>query len=352
MERFKSITIVFLLAVGLLILASPNSAFAEGSRKAGSQNPMRITTEENIVSVHAGERILLRYRYKNVPFKPYVQQLFSPNGVNVLRDAPSDHLHHHGLMFAVAVDGVNFWEERQDAGRQAHRSFTDVRIDERDDVPRASFTEHIDWLNPRSQELLLKEHRTVEVCQAKDLGVTLLSWRSILVSPSGRESTMLTGDRYFGLGMRFLKSMDTGGQFRNADGKTGVNGTNDIRAAWCAYTASANPVRSKSATSNGANGKPVTIAMFDHPDNERYPATWFTMEKPFAYLSLTMNLNKQPLKVALDKPLVVRYAVAVWDGRVEADQIDQLYRQWVAQASPGIAGVSKPNQAQWEKIKN
>ncbi|MHC4656117.1 MAG: DUF6807 family protein, partial [Planctomycetota bacterium] len=62
-----------------------------------------------------------------VPFKPYVQQLFSPAGVNILRDAPADHLHHHALMFAVKVNGVNFWEETPTAGKQLHKFFTDVK---------------------------------------------------------------------------------------------------------------------------------------------------------------------------------------------------------------------------------
>ena len=85
MEKFKSITVILLLAIGFFAVS--NTTFAE--------NPMRITTEENIISVYTGDSVLLRYHYRDVPFKPYVQQLFSPRGVNVLRDAPADHLHHH-----------------------------------------------------------------------------------------------------------------------------------------------------------------------------------------------------------------------------------------------------------------
>ena len=309
MEKFKSITVIFLLAIGFLAVS--DTTFAE--------NPMRITMEEDIVSVYADQRVLLRYRYENVPFKPYVQQLFSPRGVNVLRDAPADHLHHHALMFAVAVDGVNFWEEQQAPGRQVHRCFTDTRINKRVDVPLAGFTEQLNWVNPRSQELLLKEHRTIEVCQLSDFKATLLSWQSSFAVPSGKESVTLTGSHYFGLGMRFLKSMDVGGKFRNASDKDGdvVRGDERlVRARWCAYTA-------------GANGKPVTIAMFGHPDNLRHPTQWFTMTKPFAYLSATLNLHREPLKVTLDKPLILRYAVAVWDNRVENEQIENVYNWWV-----------------------
>jgi len=327
MAKFKYINIIILLAISFLAVS--DTTFAK--------NPMRITMEEDIVSVYAdqprpsdprlllagadglGQRVLLRYRYENVPFKPYVQQLFSPSGVNVLRDAPFDHLHHHALMFAVAVDGVDFWEEQQAPGRQVHRCFTDTRIDKRVDVPLAGFTEQLDWVNPRSQELLLKEYRTIKVCQLNDFKATLLSWQSSFAVPSGKESVTLSGSHYFGLGMRFLKSMDVGGQFRNAEGKTGdiVRGDERlVQARWCAYTA-------------GANGKPVTIAMFGHPDNWRHPTQWFTMTKPFAYLSATLNLHREPLTVTSDKPLVLRYAVVVWDNRVENEQIEKSYNWWI-----------------------
>ena len=341
MERFKGIIgippcgnpVIFLLAVGLLASTVSYTALAE--------NPLGLTTKESIVSVHAGERLLLRYRYRDVPFKPYVEQLFSPGGTNVLRDAPSDHLHHHALMFAVTVDGVNFWEEQQAPGRQVHRSFTNMRIDKPDDLPRASpvrsscsrrdrectgvtsngasFTECIDWTNPRSKELLLKEHRTIEVCQMKEPQVTLLSWQSRFELPPEKKSATLTGAHYHGLGMRFLKSMDVGGQFRNAAGRAGdvVRGDERlVQARWCAYTAK-------------ANEKTVTIAMFGHPDNLRHPAQWFTMTKPFAYLSATLNLHKELLKVTSDKPLVLRYAVVLWDNQVGNEQIEKVYNWWV-----------------------
>ena len=309
MGRFRNVTILLLLALGFLTLS--DTTFAE--------EPMRITMEADAVSVRQGQRSLLCYRYEDVPFKPYVQQLYSPSGINVLRDAPFDHLHHHALMFAVAVDGVNFWEEQAEPGRQLHKRFGDMRIDKSGDVPEAGFAEQIDWINPRSRELMLKERRTVKVCQIDNVKATLLSWQSSLAVPSGKESMMLTGSHYFGLGMRFLESLDTGGQFLNAAGQTGdtVRGSEQlVRADWCAYTAE-------------ADGKPVTIAMFGHPENLRHPTHWFTMTTPFAYLAATLNLHKEPLEVASDKPLVLHYAVAVWDGRIDKSKIDQVYRRWV-----------------------
>jgi hypothetical protein len=80
--------------------------------------------------------------------------------------------------------------------------------------------------------------------------------------------------------------------------------------------------------------------MFDHPENPRHPATWFTMAKPFAYLAATLNLEAEPLTLSGAGPLHLRYAVALWDGRRNAEQVDGLYRKWVgnwgAQGSPRV----------------
>jgi len=308
MENSKSITGIILLAIGFLAVSNP----------AIAKKPMRITTEENVVSVYAGDNVLLRYRYENVPFKPYVQQLFSPRGINVLRDAPSDHLHHHSLMFAVAVDGVNFWEEHLQPGQQKHLSFTvHIHMGKTGSNTKylTGFSENLEWINPRSGDVLLKELRTIKGRRFKEFEANILTWESKLSVPTGKESVTLTGSRYFGLGMRFTKSMDVRGEFRDAFGNSGVKETNDEQSRWCSYTAS-------------ANGKLVTIAMFDDPNNPRHPARWFTMEKPFAYLSATLNLHREPLKIEAGKPLVLRYGVAVWDGRVESNRIEKLCRKW------------------------
>ncbi|MHC4618220.1 MAG: DUF6807 domain-containing protein [Planctomycetota bacterium] len=317
MKKTTSQTLVFMLAGLFVVLGLHSLLLAENSA-------LRITVDQDMLSVQAGKRLLLRYRYEESASKPYVRQLFSPAGVNMLRDAPADHLHHHGLMFAVKVDGVNFWEERQACGRQVHKSFTDVRVDKHEARPRASFTEHVDWISPGAQGLLLPEVRTVEITQLKNPGVTVLTWQSIFKPPLGKESATLTGSHYHGLGMRFLKSMDEAGRFRNADGKTGEVFRGDerlLRSIWCAYTAD-------------ANGKPLTVAMFDHPDNPRHPPTWFTMAKPFAYLSATLNLHTEPLKIEPQKPLMLRYAVAVWDGGVKAGEINRLYWRWTTWPAP------------------
>ena len=282
-----------------------------------AEGPLKVAKGDTPVSVQAGDRLVMRYKYGGVPFKPYVEQFLTPAGINVLRDSPHDHKHHHALMFAVAVDGVNFWEEHKAPGRQVHRDFDGIRTGKQKGLDRATFTEQVDWVNPPTKKVHVQERRTIDVYDAKDLKASLLTWQSRFSLPEGKAKATLSGSTYFGLGARFLQSMDKDGVFRNADGKTGVEGTNDIRSKWCAYTAR-------------ADGKPVTVAMFDHPKNPRHPATWFTLERGFAYLSNTLNLSKEPLEFTAAKPLTLRYGVAVWDGQVEKEEIESVYRRWAA----------------------
>ncbi len=256
-------------------------------------------------------RPVVEYRFTDVARKPYASLLFTPGGVQVLRDAPADHLHHHALMFAVSVDGVDFWSENAACGLQLDRG-----VENRADG--AGFTQTIDWVRP-DQQPLAQEERELDVHDAGDLGATLITWQTQLRPAAGKDSITLGGSHYFGLGMRFVESMDKDGRLITPGGGQGeaVRGTEQLLpAAWCAYTAS-------------ADGKPVTVALFDDPKNVRHPARMFTMTGPFAYLSATLNLSKEPLEVKAAEPLTLRYGVAAWDGAVEPARIEAAYKRWV-----------------------
>jgi methane monooxygenase PmoA-like len=278
-----------------------------------AQEPFEIEDRGETITVSSADRPVLEYQFTSKPKKSYVSRLFSPAGVQIIRDAPHDHLHHHSLMFAVAVDGVNFWEENDACGRQKPVGKAVTKTASGDGSASATIEHRLNWMAPNASDVLLIESRTVEVLRTEKPGPTMLVWKCRLSPPPGKKSVTLTGSAYFGLGARFTESMDAGGRFQNADGKTGVEDTNDKRSAWCAYSAK-------------ADGKPVTVAMFDCPKNPRHPATWFTMDSRFAYLAATLDLSKQPLVVEAGKPLELRYGVALWDGQVSIDQIHATYR--------------------------
>ncbi len=281
--------------------------------------PVSVTMERGEVVFKSEWRVLLRYRHGNVPFKPYVQELFTPAGTNILRDAPEDHLHHHGLMFAVGVNGESFWSETPECGRQMHLHLTPPPRATKGAPPKQGVTHMLRWRTAKDVSVL-EERRLIRAMYDAENNATLVFWESELTAIEGLDEVVLTGSHYYGLGMRFVESMDKDGAFLYAVGAPGEIVRGDERLTpgpWCAYT-------------GVAEGRRVTVAMFDHPDNPRYPALWFTMQKPFAYLSATRNLWKEPMPLTPGDTVRFRHAIAVWDGEKDAATVAAMNERLMA----------------------
>lgn len=290
----------------VLVALALAPAFVNAADIALKQVP-EITVRDGSVLVSKGQRQVLEYVFREGQYKPYVLQLFTPAGLNLLRDGAPDHLHHHGLMFGMEVEGINFWEEGQSPGRQVHKNIK----------PSATgFVESIDWIDQGQKQVLLSEERQIEVDVSTDL-TTLIFWKSKFTLASNRPTAKLSGTDYKGLGMRFIPSMDRSGTFmcgKTQFGQANIGDKQLIQAPWCAYTAE-------------VNSKPVTVAMFSHPSNIR-PATWFLMMSPYVLFSATLSLNTTPIALSRDQPMILRYGIAVWDGKPSSDQIEELYKNW------------------------
>ena len=268
---------------------------------------------------------LYRQKLENNTFKPCVDVLCTPSGRNILRDSPWDHIHHHALMFAIDVNGVDFWGEFDDTrGKQIvttvlkeswmesdNTRFTKVYVD----------STYLDWVIPDGT-VVLKEERSIDVVCHSDSDVTLLKWYSRLTTPDSGATATLAGDHYYGMGMRFDESMDKNGRFFANDGiEPGeiVRGDERLtKCKWMAYTAN-------------LHDEPVTVAVFDSPNNPR-PMLVFTMGDAggaFAYISATINLFREKMELTKDKPIDFEYGVAVWDGEQTAETIESEYQQWL-----------------------
>jgi hypothetical protein len=301
---------------------------AAPSPVAAVETSVSATQDGETVSVRVDGRLILEYRHGDVPAKPYVAKLATPGGVQVLLDAPPDHQHHHGLVFAVGAGGIDFWAEGQGCGKQVGRSPSGVRSGSDDGHAWAEFGQQLDWVGPAADGPLLREDRTIRVDRPPDPHATLVTWQSRLSTAPGRETVELGGSHYFGLGLRMIEAMNATGRFLNASGEPGEVVRGDerlVRARWCAYTAK-------------VDGRPVTVALFDGPANPRHPARMFTMAKPFAYLSATLNLWKEPLELSAGKPLALRYGVLAADGELSAAEVERAYRAWAGAAQKQAAG--------------
>jgi hypothetical protein len=314
---------------------------------ATAADPLIVDKDDTTIKISRLSKPLLEYRYAGVPFKPYVSRMWTPvspvwklvSPVQVLRDSPHDHKHHHGLMFALAADGTDFWSEKAQNGKQLSRSLDRPTTT----ADGASFTQQLAWVATNGT-VVLCERRSVFVHDTQEQGATLLTWRSRLSTGPNRETVKLTGHHYFGLGARFVQGMDKDGEFRNASGQPGeiVRGDERLVAAkWCAYTAGVEatdehgePLKiqitsAPPAICTATLLMSVTVAMFDSPTNPRHPARMFTMSKPFAYLSATLNLWKEPMELKRGSELDLCYGFAVCDGKLGAADIEKLYQRWL-----------------------
>ena len=260
------------------------------------------------------DRKILTYRFGDVLFKPYVKELRTPSGLNVLQDGPKDHPYHHGLMFALAAEGTDFWSENASCGSQVSRKVEPAEGRTGKGGAAAAIRHTLSWERPGGGQVL-REERTIRVRGGRDNQPTLLTWESCLSVPRNLPEVTLSGAHYFGLGMRFISEMDGKATFLKADNEPGGDERLTF-SRWCAVHGT-------------VDGKPVTVAMFDHPGNPRHPTPWFTMYQPFAYLSASLNLNVRSYVLKAPGPLRLRYGVALWDGHMDPGTIGMTYQKWI-----------------------
>ena len=261
---------------------------------------------------------LCDYVFAPDQIKPYVRELAPLRGDNILRDSPFDHKHHHGLMFAIRVNGVNFWEETPGCGHEKSVGTATSEIGTtRRGHPRALLRHKIHWVagpdasrEDTEKSALLVEDRTLSVTLDESSGEVALRWRSrFRVGPKAPEVT-LTGSNYNGLGLRFLQALDPLATHLIGGSRPDLAGTKqDVsRAPWGAVTFDA-PAR------------PATVAVFGSPRNPGGEAHFFSMKSPFAYLAATQGLDQKPLRYKTGESFTLDYLVVVYPDIKSADSL-------------------------------
>jgi hypothetical protein len=286
------------------------------------------TQEPTAWTIRYKNQKVLVYSFAPDKFKSYVKELYTLKGDNILRDAPHDHLHHHALMYAVRVNGLNFWEET--SGCAVEKSIGTPKIElgftacGREEVPQATLSHELRWVAAQDAFLpntnrvtLLVEHRKLVLTLNPALQEVALEWKSQFEVGTKTNTVVLTGTTYNGLGMRFQQNLDAlavhsiGGLQPDL-----ANNRQDISAApWA-------------AVSFDAPGHPATIALAGHPSNARGDATFFSMLTPFAYLSATQALNQEPLIYHAGDKFELNYLVLLYPEAKPSDTLRKHIEAW------------------------
>lgn len=270
-------------------------------------------------------RPLFVYAFAATQFKPYVRELYALSGQNVLRDAPADHLHHHGLMYAIRVNGVNFWEERDAPGIERPISIVARKIGRgASGLPEASFTQVIHWLAFTNREVadsagsaFLVEHRTLLLTVDEEQGEVALLWDARFEVGEKTAKVQLHGAHYNGLGLRLPRSFDQVARFANSDNSpyTADNTQNVVPARW-------------TSVAGAVEGKDLMLVLFGHPGNTHGFGKFFTMTEPFAYLAATQGLDKEPLDYNAGDRFRLRYLLTVYSESKPREFIERRAAAW------------------------
>lgn len=278
---------------------------------ASAQSPLGVEAIQQstgwVLRMH--DHNVMVYSFAPGTFKPYVKELRTLRGENLLRDAPSDHLHHHALMYGIAVNGIDFWSETPGCGVQKSIKITRPEITTNaQGRPQATFAQTIHWLAPQDAFLpdtakvaLLVEQRTLTLVLDEATGETALHWNSSFELGGKTNQVTLSGANYFGLGMRFLPELDPLAKHVNSGNTPDLSDNKQDVATgdWA-------------SVSFDVPGRPATLVVYGHPDNPGGAAHFFTMKTPFAYVSATQGLERETRVYHAGETFQLGYTVLVY----------------------------------------
>jgi hypothetical protein len=295
----------------------------------GTADAAPLTVETNQVPAewvvqHQG-RTVVRYTFTPGQYKPYVKELCTVEGRNLLRDAPSDHRHHHGLMYAIRLNQINFWEEVPGSGVQKPvGNVSSSPVTGEGGRSLVSLVQTLHWLAPEHAFLpdtldkaLLIERRTLTVAVDEPRREVSLHWRSEFEVGRSTPEVTLGGANYFGLGARFHADLDAKAQHLTGNGPLDLSGNRqDVSChPWAAVVW------------NAADA-PATFAILGHPRNRGGAPWFFSMKTPFAYLSATEHLDQEPRTLLAGERFTLEYLVIAVATASTAETLQARYQRW------------------------
>ena len=325
------ITKRFSLILGLASLAislSPESGHSE----------VKLTEKEDHIRVEIDGNLFTTWQHKAWK-APYLYPVIGPNGVNITRHFPmkdgvpgeqQDHPHHRSIRFSHRnVNGMSFWApDSKQGGFDATIELEAIEKMESGKVGELVLRSR--WLG--DGELVLTETTLLRFTPMKDREV-LMDYDVTLVA--AEKDVTFFDEKDGGLGVRVAQSMTVDNKVTNANLGTIVNSRGDRNAdAW--------GKRAEWADYFGPDltGRTVGIAMFDHPDNLRYPTHWhartyglITANRFGAGFFDAKNGAKKgdgDYTIKAGETLTLRHRLFFHHGDAEAANVAERYREYAA----------------------
>ncbi len=295
------------------------SAFAQAET-----NRFEWRRGEGAVALIQAGQVVWQFQYGSTLPKPMFHPVALPGGPVLTLDSPSDHKWHHAFWFAWKyLNGLNYWEEREDEPRGI-TSWKNVKITTAPDG-RARITLDVLY-HPPGKPALLTELRVVRVSPPGDGGRYEFEWESVFTAgdePVVLSRTPIVGEPegkgwggYAGLSWRFSQGLGDW-QVVYANGDTALQPTGKRAVAL--------------EVNGSADGKEAGVAFLDDPRNLNSPSPWHLVAQ-------TRNsfLFAQPAvlyygehRLEPKQRFTLRYRVIVHPGRWGAAQLTEAVETYL-----------------------
>lgn len=288
----------------------------------------------DVLEAYLGKDPFFTYNYKNAA-KPYLYPVYGPDSQLMVRNFPMkdlkdeehDHPHQKAFWFTHgAVNGVDYWTEGEQKGRIVHQNFSKIKCSGNTGI----IASHNYWIKPDRKTVQLKDERAIRF-----FGTEQKRYLDFYVRLTAIAADAVLGDTKEGtFGIRLAETMRVKGGLNkghiiNADGLKD-NETWGKRSFWVDYYG---PV----------NDQIMGLAIFDHPQNPRYPTWWHVRDyglfaaNPFGihdFEPKTDTGEKTPIdagKLVLkqDESLVFQYRVILHKGNHEEGAIAEEYKKYL-----------------------
>jgi hypothetical protein len=352
-----------LLSLVVAALVSVTSVSAGGSRPGEGAEPPRVTLS------HPGSQARIDVLVDGKPFtsyiwpgtlkKPTLYPIVSGGGVVLTRGFPpaagerGDHPHHVGLWFNYGdVNGYDFWNHSsaivdparlEKMGRIIHSGVT--KMD--DGRGHAELGVKTRWVTAQNGTPLVDEETTFTFRATTD-GLRVID-RATYLTAAGQD-VAFTDNKEGLLGLRVRRALEDpaekGGEFVDAAGKVTKVEAFDSTGVTGVYTSSEGKTggkvwgtRGKWTTLEGTvDGRPVTIAILDHPGNPGFPTYWHARgyglfaANPLGQAVFSEGKEKLNFTLKRGQNQLFRYRVLIADQALTPDEMEKQYQTWIEEA--------------------
>jgi Methane oxygenase PmoA len=288
--------------------------------------PAQVRFAKDLISVDVDGKPFTVFHYGAESGKPYLAPIRSASGKIVTRRFPTetvagestDHVHHTGLWFSYDdVNGVQFWGNHPSYKNPKTGRIVVRNADFQEGERVGTLAAILEWRGPKN-ELLIVENRKMVFHSDPKLRVMDFE---IMLTAADDLTFGDTKEGAFAIRLADALSERKGGKMVNADGAAGMAAVWGKRSNWVDY-------------SGEIDGEKLGVAIFDSPQNPRYPTYWHARDyglfalNPFGAHAFDGKQAESRWQLAKGKQLVFRWRVVVHPGDAESGRVAELYRDY------------------------